>query len=250
MRIDVVLLPGQAPASLDLDRTVGIVVDVLRASSSIVTLLERGAAEVLPAASIEAARDLHGRLPSRLLCGEEDGLPPAGFDHGNSPAEFSQLELAGRSVILATANGTRLVSRLAEALALLVGSLLNRTAVARAAIALASGEGLDVAVVCSAAHSGSTFVLEDALGAGAIVDAALRLHPAPEPSDAARFSRDAFGARAGDLAAAVASARHARELAAAGLAADVEYCARLDVSNVVPELRREGDLLALRPRSP
>lgn len=250
MRIDVALLPGQAPAGFDQERAVCVVVDVLRASSTIVTLLERGAAEVLAAPSVEAARDLHSRLSGHLLCGEEDGLPPTGFDYGNSPAEFSRLDLAGRSVILATANGTRLVSELADAPALLVGSLLNRTAVARDALALTAERELDIAVVCSAAHSGTAFVLEDALGAGAIVDAVLRLYPAPEPSDAARFSLYAFRARAGDLAAAVASARHARELAAAGLAADVEYCARLDVSNVVPELQRDGELLALRPRSP
>ncbi len=250
MRIDVALLPGERPADFDRERAVCVVVDVLRASSSIITLLERGAAEVLPAASVEAARELHSRLSGHLLCGEEDGLPPPGFDYGNSPAEFSQLDLAGRSVILATANGTRLVSELAAAPALLVGSLLNRSAVARGALALAAERELDIAVVCSAAHSGSTFVLEDALGAGAIVDAALRLYPAPEPSDAARFSLYAFRARAADMASAVAAARHARELAAAGLAADVDYCARLDISSVVPKLHRDGELLALRPRSP
>jgi 2-phosphosulfolactate phosphatase len=237
MKIDVALLPGQR---FDPERSVCVVVDVLRASSSIVTLLERGASEVVAAADVAEARWLHKKLPGHLLCGEEHGLPPAGFDYGNSPAEFSRLDLAGKPVILATSNGTRILAALAEAPALLVGCLLNRTAVAGAAVRIAE-RGLDVTVMCSAAYGGSTFVLEDALGAGAIVDAALRLSDPPEAHDAARFARDAFEAAARDLPAAVASAYHAQELVEAGLGEDVAYCARLDVSSVAPAVERGED---------
>ena len=83
-----------------------------------------------------------------------------GFAYGNSPSEFSRLDLAGKSAILATSNGTRILAALAEAPAVLVGCLLNRTAAARAAVAIARERGLDITVVCSAAHGGSTFVLE------------------------------------------------------------------------------------------
>jgi 2-phosphosulfolactate phosphatase len=238
MKIDVALLPGQR---FDPERSVYVVVDVLRASSSIVTLLERGASEVVAAADIAEARQLHEKLPAHLLCGEEHGLPPAGFDYGNSPSEFSRLDLAGKPVILATSNGTRILAALAEAPALLVGCLLNRTAVAGAAVRIARERGLDVTVVCSAAYGGSTFVLEDALGAGAIVDAALRLSDPPEAHDAARFARDAFEAAARDLPTAVASAYHAQELVEAGLEEDVAYCARLGVSDVAPVVERGED---------
>jgi len=237
MRIEVSLFPAQ---TFDASRSVCIVVDVLRASSSIVTLLERGASPVVAAAGIDEARALHGRLPDYLLCGERGGLPPRGFDYGNSPAEFSRLALAGRGAILATSNGTRLLAQLAQAPAVLVGCLLNRVAAASAAIAIARERDLDVAVVCSAAYGGTTFVLEDALGAGAIVDAALSAEPSLEAGDAARFARDAFLA-ARDLSAAVASAYHANELIEAGFEEDVAYCARLDVSTVVPSLRRGED---------
>ncbi|MDO8615138.1 MAG: 2-phosphosulfolactate phosphatase [Dehalococcoidia bacterium] len=239
MRIDVALLPGQAQ---ERSRSVCVVVDVLRASSSIVTLLERGAACVVAARDIDEARRLHRGLPDHLLCGEKEGLPPEGFAYGNSPAEFSRLSLNGASIILATSNGTRLLAAAAaEAPVLLVGCLLNRTAVARAAIAIASERGLDIAVICSAAYAGSTFVLEDALGAGAIADAALRLGQPPAPSDAARFARDAFTVAQPHLRQAVASAYHAQGLTEAGLGDDVEYCARLDVSSVVPLLERGED---------
>ena len=242
-RIDVALLPGQRfePA-----RCVCVVVDVLRASSSIVTLLERGCESVVAAASIEEARRLHQRLPGHLLCGEKDGLPPPDFDYGNSPVEFSRADLAGKSAILATSNGTRILSALAaESPAILVGCLLNRTAMARAAAGIATERGLDIAVVCSAAYGGSVFVLEDALGAGAIAAAALALDPTLEAADAVRFAIDAFTVAANDIRAAVRSAYHAQELADVGLGADVAYCAQLDVSDTAPVVRREAGVLRL-----
>ncbi len=248
MRLDIALLPGQ---TFDRARSVCIVVDVLRASSSIVTLLDRGAARVLAAPGLADAMALHARLPDHVLCGEKDGLPPPGFDYGNSPSEFARLDLGGRRVILATSNGTRVLAALAGAPAVLVGCLLNRSAVARAAAAIAAERDLDITVVCSAAYGGSTFVLEDALGAGAIADAALALAAPIALADAARFARDAFTIARPGIGAAVASAYHARELAAAGLADDVAYCARLDVSDVVPLLEPgEKGVLALRPYSP
>ena len=245
MHIDVALLPGQ---TTDASRALCIVVDVLRASSSIVTLLEREAARVVAASTVEDARALKERLGDHILCGERDGLPPEGFDYGNSPAEFARVDVAGRGVILATSNGTRIMAALADAPVVLAGCLLNRTACARIALALARERGLEINVICSAAYGGSTFVLEDALGAGAIVDAAMGADPALECGDSARFARDAFVTASRELLGAVASAHHAKELAEAGFGEDVAYCARLDVSAVVPVLERgEDGWLLLRP---
>ncbi|MEO8457096.1 MAG: 2-phosphosulfolactate phosphatase [Chloroflexota bacterium] len=246
MRIDVSLLPGQR---FDAARSVCVVVDVLRASSSIVTLLERGAGAVVAAKDVTEARRLHESVPGYLLCGEEGGLPPEGFDYGNSPVEFSRLELAGKSAVLATSNGTRVLAALAEdAPAVLVGCLLNRAAVAKAALAIARERGLDVQVVCSAAYGGSVFVLEDALGAGAIAEAALSHDAALIAGDAARFAADAFAVAKSDIVGAVRSAYHAQELVDAGLAEDVAYCAGLDTSTVAPLLERgSGGMLVLKP---
>ncbi len=245
MRIDVALLPG---LTADTD-SVFAVVDVLRASSAIVTLLERGVPAVIPAASVEEARELHERLPDYLLCGERDSLPPPGFDYGNSPTEFAALEVEGRPAILTTSNGTRLLDRLAEAPAVLVGCLLNREAAAKAMLALAADHGRDATVAC--AGEATLVSLEDALGAGAIVEAALRFEESLQPTDAALLVRDAFLARHRDLRAALASTGHGADLIAAGFSADVEYCARLDVSSVVPLLQRDAnDLLTLALRRP
>jgi 2-phosphosulfolactate phosphatase len=246
VRIDVALLPGQR---FDVDKSVCVVVDVLRASSSIVTLLESGASHVVAAKDTTEARRLHERMPYHLLCGEEHGLPPAGFDYGNSPSEFSRLHLDGKPAILATSNGTRILAALAEASSLLVGCLLNRTAVAQAAVGIARDRDLDVTIVCSAAYGGSVFVLEDVLGAAAIADAALRLPDPPQPHDAARFACDAFEGASRDLPAAVRSAYHAQELVDVGLGEDVAYCARLDVSSVAPVVQRgEDGVLRIAPQ--
>lgn len=248
MRLDLALIPGQAA---EYAASVCIIVDVLRASSSIVTILDRGAARVLPARNVEAARELHARFPDHILCGEHNGLPPEGFSYGNSPSEFAHLDLTSESLILATSNGTRVLSAVAEsAAAVLIGGTLNRTAAARAALEIACRRGLGITIVCSAAHGGSTFVLEDALGAAAIADAAALADTSLKLSDAARFARDAFLQSADDIPAAVRSAYHARELIDIGLADDVSYCSQLDVSSTVPTLNRESDgLLILRPHA-
>jgi 2-phosphosulfolactate phosphatase len=245
MRIDVSLLPSQRfePA-----KCVCVVVDVLRASSSIVTLLEHGCEAVVTAKDIAEARELHATLPGYLLCGESGNAPPEGFDYGNSPVEFSGLQLAGQSAILATSNGTRVLAALAtEAPAVLVGCLLNRTAVAKAALAIARERSLDLQVVCSAAYGGSVFVLEDALGAGAIADAAMEMDATLDDGDAARFARDAFAMSESRIGEAVRSAYHAQELVDVGLVDDVAYCAQVDVLSVAPYLERgDGGTLVLR----
>ena len=237
LRLHVALLPSLIHDA----RSAFAVVDVLRASTSIVTLLERGVPAVIPAAGLEEARALRERLPGHLLCGEQDGLPPPGFDYGNSPAEFAAASLDGRPAILVTSNGTHILNDLADAPVVLVGALVNREAAARALLALAAEHGCDATVVCAASPGGRSIALEDALGAGAIAEAALRLDPSLQPTDAAIFARDAFLAARAGLPAALASARHGAELIAAGFAADVAFCARLDASATVPLLQPDGD---------
>jgi len=251
VRLDVALVPALLT---DLSGQVCIVVDVLRASSTIVTMLERGAQEVLLAPTIEEARSLHQELPRYLLCGEEGGLPPPGFDYGNSPSEFSALDLKGQRVILCTSNGTRAILATAGAPLVLVGCLLNATAVASTACKDVGGRGLDIAIVCAGEKGGTEFAAEDALGAGAIVDAIV--HPgqrwpsAPEMTDEARAALEYYRAQRGREEAALQETVHGRDLLALGLGEDLSFCARRDEFTAVPRLQRgEGDRLVLRAYS-
>ena len=251
MKLDVAFLPSlfREPA-----RYVCVVVDVLRASSSLVVLLERGVDEVLLAPSIGEARRLARERPQYLLCGERGGLPPRGFQYGNSPVEFAGLELAGRRAILCTSNGTRALARAAAAPLVLVGALLNASAVGRAAAEAAAERGLDVAVVCSGDEGGTAFSLEDALGAGAIVDAIVGLGretPRLELSDGALAALTIYRAHQGQehqpeagppsVEAALRATRHARDLEALGLSEDLSFCAQRDRFASVPQLQRDEE---------
>jgi len=251
VRLDVVPVPALL---IDLSGQVCIVVDVLRASSTIVTMLERGAQEVLLAPTIEEARSLHQELPRYLLCGEEGGLPPSGFDYGNSPSEFSALDLKGQRAILCTSNGTRAILAAADAPLVLVGCLLNATAVASAACREATGRGLGIAVVCAGEEGGSAFAAEDALGAGAIVDAIVdssrRWPTAPETTDEARAALEYYRAQRGREEAALQETAHGRDLLALGFGQDLALCGQRDRLAAVPRLQRgEEDRLVLRAYS-
>jgi 2-phosphosulfolactate phosphatase len=250
--LQVAFLPRDVPT---LDGRVCVVLDVLRASSTLVTLLERGAAPLCVAGTVDAARALAANLPGRaLLCGEVGGLPPPGFDYGNSPTEIASLALAGRPVVLATSNGTRALAALAPAPAVLVGCFLNATAVAARGLALARALDADLTLVCSGDVNGSQFSLEDALAAGYLVEGVLARQSvdALELDDAARAAWRLWQAYAAGCAPAEAAARgfaesvHGRDLARLGFDADLAYCARADASQAVPRLAVEGDRLLLR----
>jgi len=251
VRLNVALVPA---VLADLSGQVCIVVDVLRASSTIVAMLERGAQEVLLAPTIEEARSLHRELPRYLLCGEEGGLPPSGFDYGNSPSEFSALDLRGQRAILCTSNGTRAILAAAGAPLVLVGCLLNATAVASAACREAAARGLGIAIVCAGEEGGSAFAAEDALGAGAIVDAIVdpsRRSPAAlQLTDETGAALEYYRAQRGREEAALQETAHGRDLLALGLGEDLAFCAQRDWFAAVPRLQRdEKERLVLRAYS-
>ncbi len=249
MRVDVALTPalirGAEPA-------VCVVVDVLRASTTCVTMFDRGIEMVVVAATPDAAREVRGQsLPDALLCGEVGGLPPEDFDFGNSPLEFSRLELGGRQAVVATSNGTRALHAVAAAPAVLVGCLRNRAAVAAAACAAAGAAATGVTVVCAGNDYGASFSLDDAVAAGAIVaavqDRCGREAGSADLSDAALAAVHLYEAHP-DAERAFRESMHGRALLRLGFANDLRFCAVPDASPSVPALGRgHGGLLVLRP---
>jgi 2-phosphosulfolactate phosphatase len=215
------------------------VVDVLRATTTIATALAGGAAGVIPVAEPQDAIALGNRLGRDrvLLCGERQSQRIEGFDLDNSPASFTPQAVEGKTLLLTTTNGTRALRAVATAASVRTAALVNRTAVADA---LAHENG-DVVIVCAGEVNG--FALEDALGAGALVDTLLTLIGDVELCDGARAAALLYRAVAGRLADAVASADHAQSLAQKGFAGDVTRCAALDTLQIVPTLR-DGILVA------
>jgi 2-phosphosulfolactate phosphatase len=221
---------------------IAVVIDVLRASTTIITALANGAARVRPVADVAEARRLVAALgPDTLLGGERGGVRIEGFDLGNSPAEYARDRVAGRSIVLTTTNGTAALAACRGAGEILVGAIVNRSAVAAAVRRLAvAGDGGDVHLVC--AGTDGTVTAEDVLAAGAILDAALRDEPAAELDAAAQAALAAFRVAAGaaDPEAALGAAfRHSpggANLVALGMQADLPLCAALDAIALVPRL--------------
>jgi len=208
---------------------VAVVIDVLRATSSIVQALESGYARVWCADSLERAREL--RAPGRALAGEEDLVPPADFDLGNSPESFERP--ADEELILATTNGApTLVAAADVAERVLVAALLNLDAVTAA---LAGEE--DVQLVC--AGTKGRLGLEDVYLAGRI-----SLALTGPRTDAARAA-ECVAARYPTALEALSDSQDARELTAVGLEGDVHACARVSTIDDVPEAETDAQGVAL-----
>jgi 2-phosphosulfolactate phosphatase len=229
--VDVLLGP---PWSADAVRGAHVVViDVLRATTTIATALANGAAGVIPVAEPEDAIALGNRLGRDrvLFGGERESQRIEGFELDNSPASFTASIVAGKTILLTTTNGTRALRAMSNAASVRTAALVNRTAVADA---LAHEDG-DIVIVCAGEANG--FALEDALGAGALVDTLLTLIGNVELCDGARAAALLYRGVANRLADAIASADHAQSLAHKGFAGDVTRCAALDTLDVVPTLR-------------
>ena len=210
MRIHVAFTPAEAaPAPL------GVVVDVLRATSTIAQALASGYQRVLCCAELEEARALRAEIPDSLVGGERKAVQIEGFDVGASPREF--LEAKAETLILSTTNGTSAILETAQRCpAVVLGSLLNLDAVARAAA------DHDTVVVCAGFQG--AFALDDAYCAGRIaqlVDG--------ERSDAAIASE--LVAQAFPTAL---EALRARTYGPPGLEDDIAFCARENVLDIVP----------------
>jgi 2-phosphosulfolactate phosphatase len=224
------------------------VVDVLRATTSLVAMHENGLLRAIVSENVQQARQL-SRANFSLLCGEVKALPPAGFDYGNSPAEFAGLSFKGKSAVLMTTNGTRAITSAAEAPYVVVAALTNRTAAARRLLDEAGRRNLDIAVMCAGTDRGATFALEDTAAAGAIVETAHQMDPALYLADSAWAALHLWRWYRGDALRAFRQSRHGRSLAEKGFEADLRYAARVDTSDVVPALSIENGLRVLRARA-
>lgn len=213
--IDVAFTPAEIQPT-----QVAVIVDVLRASSTIVAALGAGYERVLCTASPDDAWDL--RTPGRLLAGERECRPIEGFDYGNSPGALD--EARGEELVLSTSNGTpAILSAMSSAGEVLVGALLNLDALIER---IPAGE--DLTVVC--AGTAGRFALEDAYAAGRIVE---RLEG--EWTDAARAA-ERIASAYDDTYEPLAQSADAAVLRATEQTADIEFCAQESVSAVVPEI--------------
>ncbi len=214
-----------------------VVVDVLRATTTMVYSLEAGARAVIPCLTIEDAKAAAATLPRPevVLGGERGGLPIEGFDLGNSPAEYTAQRVAGKTVVLTTTNGTKALLHCGAAHEVLIGAFTNLSA-----LAAELADCVCVDIVCSGTDGRVTN--EDLLLAGAVVDRLAesrqwQLNTAAEATRRGWRAMTANGTRDERTARIVAAMRAApggRNLIEIGMAADIELAAQRDRSTLVP----------------
>jgi len=215
-----------------------VIVDLLRASTTICAALHAGAACVRPVLEPEDAVALRQRLAPRecVLGGERKGVLIAGFDLGNSPRAYTPERIGGRDVVFTTTNGTRAIYAAARegAARVLIGCFANLSSLARALVA----DGRDVHVLCAGTNGDVS--MEDVLCAGAIVSrvqaagSGVFVHAVDDQSRIAQRLMDAAEASPTGILDALLASRGGRNLIEIGLQIDVEDCAKQDWLPLVP----------------
>lgn len=238
MRVDVALIPASNPAKDMSDRT-AVVIDLLRATTTIVTAFSNGCTEIIPVQDANEAGTLARRLGGNcLLGGERMGHRIDGFNLGNSPLEYSAEAVGGHKVVMTTTNGTKAIKSASGARKVVLASLANLQPVA----AFLAAEGRDIVIFCSGNDGG--FSLEDTVCAGALVEA---LDPEGY-NDAAKTARILYKHAARKLAAFIGQGEHGSYLKSIGLGDDVIFCTRMNWTDVIP-VYQEGRVTAIRAAS-
>jgi 2-phosphosulfolactate phosphatase len=243
--LEVLFTPAEFAAldARDLSHTTCVVLDILRATSSMVTALAHGATAIIPVGEIAEALALRQRDPELLLAGERHGLRIRAeltggveFDLGNSPREYTRQTVGGRTIVSTTTNGTRALRACATAKMTLIASFLNLGATTND---LLEEEPDHLLLVCSGTHEEAAY--EDALAAGALCDQLWDLYAGALVSDSAQIARDLYHQARHDLPGAMQHSRNARRLLAnPDLRDDVPWCLQQDTHPLVAGLDKNS----------
>lgn len=229
------------PSLLDLftiENSIVVVIDILRATSSMVYGIHNGAKAIIPVSLVEDCLNFQGL--DYLLAAERNGEVVEGYDFGNSPFSYTQEKVEGRTVVLTTTNGTHALHLARErAHQVVIGSFLNLETLCN----WLQVQDKDVLLLC-AGWKGQ-FNLEDTLFAGAVVNN-LR-HFFSHFDDASVAAEDLYTLAKQDLRAYIGKSSHSTRLAALNIEEDVLFCLQLNVCNVIPVLI--GDELVALPLS-
>jgi 2-phosphosulfolactate phosphatase len=223
---------------------VAVVIDVLRASTTITVALANGAACVIPCGDIETARRLAAADPTgnTLTGGERGGVRIEGYDLDNSPASYAPSRVAGKAIAFTTTNGTRALMRVRDADRVLIGSLVNRHAVAT----VLQKDGRPIHLVCAGTDGQTT--AEDELGAGAIAAALADIGGLQFSGSAVLEAIERWRAASSSperLQTALRQSTGGSNLVALGLDADILRAAEVDSLRIVPEYFHEtGSIVA------
>lgn len=229
MKVNVILSPNNVDDLYFTAKTT-VVIDVLRATSVILKAFKEGAKEVIPVGSIDFAMKIsvnsHGG--HTLLCGERNTQIIEGFDLGNSPAEYTEDKINGKSIILFTTNGSKAIVKAKYSKRVYIASFNNLSAMASHLANL----NTDIEIITSG--SNGIFCLEDTICAGALVKKMLEINNDIQLTDATNASlvlNEKFG---GDINMMMKNCEHGLLLKENGLESDIEFCSTIDNISLIP----------------
>ncbi len=247
MKIDLSFNAGQFD-ELQLREKNVIVLDVLRASSTITVALNNGAREIIPVASIESAVKISGSLFGEVTLrgGERNGKTIEGFNLGNSPLEYSESAVKGKSIIYCTTNGSVAMAKSRYARTLVVGSFINLTATSD----FIRNENKDFLIICAGrANTIGNFSLEDAVCAGMIIQNLLKADSLEvDLSDSAKAAHALSKTFGRSILKMLKTSEHGKYLIEIGFAEDLKICAQVDSIPVLPILT--GTVIKLKKEEP
>ena len=233
LNIDVIFSASEIQSSHIKGKTV-VVIDVLRATSVMVTALQNAASKVVPVLTTEAAFSYRERFGhGAILVGERKSERIEGFDYGNSPLDMVPSNVRGKTVIITTTNGTRAINNSLEAEDIYVAAFLNAGSTARF---LKDTE--EVVLVCSGSNGG--FTMEDTLCAGLMAELLTSVAKDPILSDTALAARKLYGTVSDDIHRLAGEGRHYQLLRNKGFAEDLNYCFMVDQNQIVCRMKGEA----------
>lgn len=230
MRINVSFTP-QSLTQKKVDGRQIVAIDVLRASSTMVTALANGARGIVPVVAPSEAVEVRTKLGAEnvLLGGEREGIKIENFDLGNSPLEYSRDIVQGKVIAMCSTNGTALFTLFRYSGTVRVGCFLNLSAVSRDIVE----DGSDVAILC--AGDEGDYSSEDTLCAGALVDKlADSLLEEIILNDSARLALLHYNASHERLAESLRDSSHGRDLVALGFGEDLAFVSEIDRFDIAP----------------
>jgi 2-phosphosulfolactate phosphatase len=225
MKVETILTPALFHQVEIIEEKVVVVIDILRATSTICTILHNGATAVIPVR--EEAEAKQYKAQGSLVGGERGGETIPGFDFGNSPFQYEPSLVKGNEVVLTTTNGTKCIEMSKVAYQVVIGSFLNLSAV------VAHLKSLNKDIVLFCAGWKDRINLEDSLFAGAVASHFARR----DCDDATLLARDAYEVAKLNLFETLQNANHFQRLASKGVIKDIQYCCITDKLAIVPILR-------------
>ena len=215
--------------------TVTVIIDVFRATSTIAAALDNGASRIVPVSSVDECISIGLSIPNSITAGERDGKVAEGLEYGNSPSEYPAEFIGGKTLVLTTTNGTRLLHMVTNAADIITGSFPNLNAVCDFIIK----RNLNVLLACASWKD--RFNLEDALFAGAVADIVSEYFTIN--CDSAHACISLHQDSRGNYFDYLKRGAHYKRLSGYGLESDMIYCATANLHPVVPILR--GDSLVI-----